>query len=282
MRYRCASGPSLRDCAFLADDGAVTRVVAMRATPPGSPTPLEVAVRLEGDLVDLWRSPGGRLFAVDTDGVLWRSDGAWGTEAGRWAQQGLDLQPAGLVGAGEDLVVVWGARRSDGTALIRGFDGEAVRALPGPAFVPTALDLSAGLVAVGARGQLAAFDGQSWDEREAGRADLLCVDASEGLVVGAADGTVWVSDGDVLAPRFVLPGPVRAVARWRGAVWAGAGEHGLFRDGVQVRADRRCTRLEAHDELLVGCDDVICSSPDGERFPAGGRGAVEALLRARR
>ncbi len=281
MRYSHASGTSLYDCVFLAHGPATGAVVAVRRAPPESATPLDVGLRLEGAFTGLWRSPSGQVWATDRDGVVWHARALWGPEAGKWTRQDLDLDPGGVVGAADDAVFVWGTRRSDGACLVRGWDGRSWKPFPSPPFAVLALDVRAGLVAVGEDGWFGRLDGPQWTVVHTGTsADLLAVDGSERQVVaGAADGSVLVGDITGFSMRFRVPGPALAVARWQGALWAGAGEHGLFREGALVRDDRRCNALEAHDELLVGCDDVVCSTPNGARFPAAGRGVVESPVR---
>jgi hypothetical protein len=292
-RYRQASGPSFLDSAALGYlDGGRSAVVLVRATPQ-APTPVELGVRclVPTLLTGLWRAPDGAVFTADRDGfVRWSAD-PWGDQG--WQQQELDLVFHGVHGHTSRHVWAWGVRPHDGASLLRRFDGRTWKAVGAPGFAVAAMSVGAQVWCAGEGGQLARFDGSGWTVLQmADGADLVALhgpDDAPGVLVAAADGRiVHCGDPDPAAPGAGAP-PVRvlgqlpvrphAVAWWRGEVWVGAGEQGLWclRDGEPtcVRADRRCRSIDARSELVLGCDDVISGSPDGVRFPATGRGFLD-------
>ena len=284
-RYRQASGRSFLDCAALGYlDGDRSAVVLVRET-PGAPTPVELGVRcvVPTLLTGLWRADDGTVFTADGQGfVRWSSDPWCGD---RWQQQELDLVFHGVAGEHERHVWAWGGRPSDGASLLRRFDGRAWKAVAAPGFRIAAMAVGRGVWCAGEGGHLARFDGTGWTVLQLGDGlDLVALHAGPGgLVAAAADGSILgVPDEDERDPVCLLgAAPVRphAVAVWRGAVWVGGGDQGLWRlaggEATCVRPDRHCRSLDARHELVIGCDEVISGSSDGARFPATGRGFLD-------
>jgi hypothetical protein len=242
---------------------------------------VQLGLRLVLDtlLTGLWRDDAGRVWVVDGSGVVRWCDDPWSPEAA-WGQQELDLAFEGVVG-GDDGVWAWGVRASDGASLVRRYDGRAWKPMPSPGFRVRAMASGESTWAVGDDGWVARYDRDRWTVL-VGASDqrLLCAMVEgDGLICGSAEGHVFAGGVDGLASVATVPGACHAVARWRGELWVGAGPGGLFRGvsgALQVaRSDRPCRSLDARGEhLVVGCDDVLCSSPDGTRFPAVGRGAL--------
>lgn len=303
-RYRASSGPRFLESASLGYlDRGRSAVVLVRPT-PGARTPVELGVRcvVPTLLTGLWRADDGSVFVADRDGfVRWSAD-PW--DDARWQQQELDLVFHGVQGASSRHVWAWGQRPMDGASLVRRYDGRSWKAVGAPGFGIAAIAVGDQVWCAGEGGQLARFDGSGWTVLAlADGVDLVALHApparsdlegarplrhpyetgAHGVVVAAADGRVLHVQVDASAERVRVVGqvPVRpfAVAVWRGAVWVGAGEQGLWQltDGAArcVRDDRLCRSLDARDELVIGCDDVISGSPDGARFPATGRGFLD-------
>lgn len=280
-RYRQASGPSFRECAALgylsADRSAV---VLVRPTPVG-PTPLAFGVRCVVDtlMTGLWRAPDGTVFTVDRDGVVrWAAD-PWNVDG--WLQQQLDLCFLGVTGAASGQEVwAWGVRGHDGASLLRRWDGREWRPIGAPGFGIAAACVGNAPWVAGEEGWVARFDGGGWTAVRVGEIDIVAVHAVGDVLYAAdADGQLWMGDETGFGGCGRVPARPLALAAWRGSLWVGAGGQGLFRvtegDATCVRSDRHCRSLEARDELVIGCDAVISGSPDGERFPATGRGLLD-------
>jgi len=279
-RYRCLSGSRFDDAAALAYVGpAESGVLLTRPGRPGGP-PVELGLRLVRPtlLTGLWRSPAGRVWVVDRDGWVRWCDDPWPHDA-PWGQLELDLAFRGVTGAGEE-AWAWGDRPSDGASLVRRYDGRKWKPVTAPGFAVRAMACGEHTWAVGHDGWVARYDVDRWTVLAAapGRELVSACVVPGGVIVGAADGEVFQGGVDGFRTVAKVGGPALALASWRGAVWVGCGPAGLFRcDGAVatlVRADRACRSLEAHEHLLIGCDEVLCSSPDGARFPAVGRGSL--------
>jgi len=285
--YRCLSGRRFDDAACLGYLGPERSCVVLTApgTPGGPPVRLAARLVVPTLLTGLWRSHEGRVWVTDRDGVVRWCDDPWADEA-QWAQQELDLVFRGIAGAGDGTVWAWGTRRSDGAGLVRRYDTKAWRAVTAPGFAVRAVSASAaGVWLAGADGWVARYDTDRWTVVSVGREVPLtsvCVDPAdpERVFVGAEDGNVYAGGVHGFEPFAGVPAPVHAVAHWRDRLWVGAGGAGLYAGQrgplPVVRADRHCRSLAVGDHLMVGCDEVICSSPDGEAFPATGRGFVAA------
>jgi len=289
--YRCLSGPRFDDAAALGYLGPERSCVVLTAPGlPGGP-PVRLGVRLVVDtlLTGLWRSPTGSVWVTDRDGWVRWSDDPWPDDA-RWAQQCLDLAFRGIVGgevvtegAVGEQVWAWGARPSDGASLVRRYAAEAWRPVTAPGFAVNAVAIGgAGVWLAGADGWLARYDTDRWTLISIGREVPLTAlwVGDDTVLAGGADGNIYEGGVHGFTPVAGVPAPIQAVARWGGRLWAGAGAAGLFA-GVrgplaQVRADRAARSLEAHEQLVIGCDEVLCSTPDGLRFPATGRGFLTA------
>jgi len=285
--YRCLSGRRFDDAAAIGYLGPQRSCVVLTAPgPPGGP-PVSLAARLVVPtlLTGLWRDPSGRVWVVDRDGVVRWCDDPWPDDA-RWAEQPLDLVFRGIVGGDEGVVWAWGRRRSDGASLVRRFVGGEWKPVTAPGFDVRAVAVGRGAEGdeevwlVGDAGWTARFDGDRWTVVNVGReVPLACACVTPaGVVVGGEDGNLYRGGAHGFEPVAGVPAPALAVAWWRDRIWVGTGRSGLFAGArgplASVRTDRQCRSLEAHDHLVIGCDEVFCSSPDGQRFPATARGFV--------
>jgi hypothetical protein len=281
-RYRQASGPSFRDVAALGYLGPSQSAVVLVRPTPSDPSPLGFGVRCTVStlMTGLWRAPDGTVFTVDRDGrARWAAD-PWDAEG--WLQQELDLCFYGVTGVSSSHVWAWGDRPSDGASLVRRWDGRDWKPITAPGFSIGAASVGDAPWVAGEHGWVARFDGDRWTAvRIAGAVDIVAMHATGSSVcVVDRDGRLYQGDVSGFEAVGQVPVAPSAVASWRGALWVGAGSKGLWRvvDGVAecVRADRHCRSLDAREELVVGCDDVISGSPDGVRFPATGRGLLDA------
>lgn len=286
MAFVTASGQGLGASAWLGRANGASWVGVVRQAPAGSPMPLDIGVRLgtRAPLTDLWRAPDGGLWVVGEDGLVRHNADPWGPDADQWSQQALDAKLSGVTGVDGRCVLARGVRESDGLHVLRLFNGVRWNPVGGPGFPIGAMDLAGpDRIWVGGAG-LARWDGQGWEILEGfdhAPVVALHAPADDRVVAALADGTFGRVTPGGFQPLGRVPG-ARAIAIWRERLWIGAGERGLWRAGggelVCVRADRHCIALEAHaDALMIGCSDLVSSSPDGERFPGGCRGTLDGL-----
>lgn len=278
--FLTASGPSLFDAAFLGQSGNAWWVGVVRKAPHGAPMPLDIGVRLASKkrLTGLWRSPAGQLWVCGEDGVRRQPD-PWGPDGAEWTQVDLDASFTGITGVSDTCVLARGIRPSDGHHVLRLFNGARWNPVGSPGFVLRDMELSAPDRIWVAGDGLARWDGEGWRVLESPGFVAITAPSDDRVVAVHEDGRF----GRVTPHGFEAIGQVAGaccVAIYRDRIWIGAGANGLWRAGggelVQVRADRFCVDLEAHDEgLLIACTDLISSTADGERFPGGCRGALD-------
>lgn len=278
-----ASGPSLFDGAFLGVAGGAHWVGVVRKSAAGSPMPLDIGIRLGTRIVltDLWKAPDGTLWVVGEDGNVRVSGDPWGKDADHWEMRALDAPLFGITGVDPTCVLAHGIRQSDGAHVLRLFNGARWNPVGGPEIRIEAVDLTAPDRIWIAGDGVARFDGVGWDVLETPPVLDLHAPSDDAVVVVLEDGTFGRITPDGLLPLGRVEGGC-AVAIWEGRIWIGAGDNGLWRAGggdlVCVREDRHCVSLEVHGgSLMIGCNDLISSTTDGERFPGGCRGYLEGL-----
>jgi len=278
-----ASGDSLFEAAFLGVAGGAHWVGVVRRAAAGSPMPLDIGIRLgtRTVLTDLWKAPDGTLWVVGEDGNVRVSGDPWGKHADQWEQRALDCPLYGINGVDRTCVLAHGIRESDGTHVLRLFNGARWNPLGGPEIAIETTDISApDRIWIGGDG-VARWDGQGWEVLQTPPVLDLHAPTDDQVVVVLEDGTF----GRVTPSGFAALGQIDgacAIAVWRGRIWIGAGENGLWRAGggetVCVREDRHCVSLEPHPTgLMIGCSDLVSSTADGERFPGGCRGYLDGL-----
>lgn len=278
-----ASGESLFDAAFLGVSNGTHWVGVVRRAPVGSPMPLDIGIRLGTKVVltDIWKAPDGTLWVVGEDGNVRVSGDPWGKDADHWEHRALDAPLFGITGVNRQCVLAHGIRESDGSHVLRLFNGARWNPVGGPGFAIEAIDLSApDRIWVGGEG-VARYDGEGWEVLETPPVLDLHAPTDETVVVVLEDGTFARVTPGGLAPLGRIDGAC-AVAVWRDRIWIGAGDNGLWRAGggetVCVREDRHCISLEAHpDSLMIGCNDLVSSTANGESFPGGCRGYLDGL-----
>jgi photosystem II stability/assembly factor-like uncharacterized protein len=216
------------------------------------------------------RLSDGRVLAVGDDGLVARIDGA--RPLGLGFPEAVDLRAL--------------AEAPDGGGLLLGGRGALYRARPGepgwdtlPLGVDRAVRAISWPVLVGEAGLMGRLDATAaFVTLDAGTSEHLeaaCHDGDGRAWIAGEAGTLLVLEGDT--PR-ALPVPgladLRALAPWRGRVWA-AGDHGvvLSSDGVEVVIERQepgafwyAALVDADDRLWLGGFGGRVRRYDGEAW----------------
>lgn len=276
--YLSASGSSLFDAAFLGTTGPAWWVGVVRRSP--GPMPLDIGIRLASktELNGIWKSPTGQLWVSGPDGVRHNPD-PWGANGAEWTSQALDCELTGITGVDDRCVLARGIRVSDGQHVLRLYNGARWNPVAAPGFELADVEISAPDRIWACGGGLARWDGEGWNVLELPGFVAITAPDDGHVVAVREDGTF----GRVTPTGFEPIGQVDGaccVAIWRGRIWIGAGDNGLWRAGggelTCVRDDRYAVDLEAHEDgLLIACDDLVSSTADGERFPGGCRGVLD-------
>lgn len=218
-----------------------------------------LALARTGMLCALWRSPTGRVYAVDgSDALLvYDHDDPPGTP--RWQELRLRGSLEGVWGLSDSFVLVWG-RDENAAALVHLWDGSRWHALPFPGRVIAMHGSAPDRVwAVGERGLALGWNGREW-----AAAPGKPIAGALWSVFVAEDGETWTCGpraglfklgAEGWAPIFAPAWRPACVAKWQGVVWVGGRSEGLLRleaDGlVPVDAGIEAESFDARVALLV-------------------------------
>lgn len=303
--YYDVSGWSANDCVFLGTrHDPATGFRAHRGecwilrNEPVSPD--ETAIWLERGqdtfVSDVWLSPAGVVWASGME--LQRNPDLRAEDAGdRWEVVRLKpgLATSGVWGIDDSSVWAWGTEWEGPTHLFR-FDGRSWTDLGSPGFRLTAVHaLHPDLVCAGGDGgQVALWSAGQWNVFPTpattrvtstlvlGPDAFFATTAGGDLLEGSASG--WGKVGEAPFLPTNQPGPLLAVASWKGALWLAAGPAGLLqRQGasnalVAVPGVADAWALDARRDLVVAEKRQISSTNDGKGFV---HDAVDALARRR-
>jgi hypothetical protein len=295
--YESASGSSFDDCTFigLRMDEAIGYqpeemecwVVSVRRALSG-PHPLEL--RCQGGTmswyVGIWRSPAGRVYIADAHGYVHSNPDLWAVDAReRWESPHFETTLNGVFGIDDGCVFTWGST-FDKKHSVHRFDGTAWNELPSPSFAVRSMHgLAPDLVyAVGLGGRIARWDGARWTEVAspvsedlksvfvAGPDEIYAVGAAGSVLEGSAHGCEVIAQ----APLGRVGMALYAVAKWRGELWIGGGPQGLFKRVANTRQldlikpNVKAVSLDARQTLVMGTEDWVCGTSDGQTFQAAG------------
>lgn len=299
--YYSVSGLTLDACSFLGQRYDAERgfkphegecwVIGFRSQPGGN-RQSKSFLGTTGWLTRLWRSPEGAVFVTTlADATVFHHPDIDGDPDRRFDSTKLGVPLNGVWGLGRDFVLAWGAT-FEGTQHVFRYDGGSWKEIPAPDFEVRAMHgLAADFVyAVGVGGGVARWDGHAWKRfpvptKEvlnsvfvAGEDEFYATGGSGSLLEGSAHGWGRIAEGPVQGM------PLLGVAKWKEELWVAAGQFGLFkRVGTQnkiecIKPNLWAVDLDARQNLLISCKDIIATSVDGKAFAANGR---EFLLRAR-
>ncbi len=296
--YDAASGASHLDCAFLArrfdpaagyvEGESESLVVTSRRREDSARGRMATQIGTRGHYTGLWRSlgPEPRLWACARRG--WVGHVASAAPAGtKWDRDLLTTQPEGLQGIDDGAhqgVYVWGSLGAEHSLHRYPVGGGAAEALAHPGLRIAALTGDAERLVVAGDGA-ASYGGGTWARlRIDTDAPLVAVALAEERVVVCTEGGVFLAGTDALTEvgrlPSALPGDIRAIAWWHGALWIAAGRLGLWRldpgesAPVCVRDDCDPRSLDARADLLFATSTLIASTADGKRFEAAGKDFV--------
>lgn len=298
--YDAASGPSHLECAFIARrfdvaqgyvPGESESLIVTARLPEGSDRArMATQIGTTGHYTGVWRTvgPSPRIWACAHRG--WVGHRAVDAPADtRWEREKLATHPRGMAGVEEGPhagVYVWGS-----VGAVHAFfrsrleAGAPFESLPTPDLrVRAVAGDEQALFAVG-EGGAARWRGDGWESLEVDcESALVAAAAGDGRLFAVADnGAFFAGEGtleEVGELPSALPGDLRALARWRGALWIAAGRLGLWRldDGesvpVCVRDDCDPRSLDGRDRLVFATSNLVASSGDGEYFKASGQNFV--------
>jgi len=284
--YYSASGPSFKDCAFLAqrydsDAGYHPNEaecwVCTVAGGAGGGVELQLQLGSTSWLTQLWRSDSGAVYVSSADGTV-RMCPDPRVAGAAWDKPTLDAALFGIWGLDDRFVLAWGLRGT--TPVMFRWDGKAWGEIPAPPFGVrsvhgTARDL---VYAAGTDGGVARWDGATWRRlatptREilasvfvAGPDEVYAVGNEGGVFEGSAAGWGKIGEGPG------LPGPLAAVAKYKGELWIGAWRLGLFRRSGNtsrfdvVKPNLHAVSFDARWSLVVACEDRVSGTEDGQSF----------------
>jgi hypothetical protein len=90
------------------------------------------------------------------------------------------------------------------------------------------------------------------------------------LLEGSAQG--WGKIAECPVPGMAL----QAVAKWKGELWVGGGQLGLYkRVGTtsklkNIKPNVKANSFDVREKLVIGCQDFIAETADGKSFSASG------------
>ncbi|NOU29626.1 MAG: hypothetical protein HOO96_17110 [Polyangiaceae bacterium] len=235
-------------------------------------------------LSTLWRSASGAAYVTDTfDGLRWTTD----IDKGPWTLNDWDVTLNGVWGTDDDHVFTWGQKTDRSFVMYQG-SGATFTPMPSPGEVVRVHGTSPkNLLAVGAGGLLAHWDGSSWtpipvDTRETLMGVFMASD-DEYYVVGEQGGFF---DGSAHGCRRRLTwrdSILADVAKFEGSVWVAGMRSGLLRlvgntaELEVVKPQLKANSLDARGELLLACPDKVAGTANGKDFFSNGAGYLEKI-----
>jgi hypothetical protein len=298
--YQSASGPSYRDCCFIGqryehEDGfspGDSECWLMSARVVDGKTVVRNQYGAARWFTGLWRSPSGAVYVADAEGEVHVNPSPNALDSNTtWTVHPFTTVIMGVWGLDAAFVYAWGSTPQTGFHVFQ-WDGRRWQDLPTPGFEVVALHGAAPdlIYAVGAMGAIAHWNGRAW-RRVASpvNEELVSVFVVSGdeqyatgnrgsLLEGSASGWGKIASGPS------SDWPLHDVAKWNGELWIAAGPFGLMRrvgissDLEVVKPNLRATALDARQDLVVTCDDMIAGTGDGKDFRAA---AKDSLKQAR-
>lgn len=242
-----------------------------------------------GWFTQLWRSPAGVVYVsgLSAGDVYVNPDIFAKDSAKKWKTHELGQSLDGIWGLDDKFVLAW-AGSFEGKNYLFFFDGKKWKELPAPEFAIRAIHgLDRDLIyAVGEDGGVARWDGGQWKQFPtptdeillsvfiAGPDEFYATGSAGTLLEGSSQG--WGKIASAPAPR----GPLLAVAKWNDELWVAGGRKGLFkRDGKKnklklIKPNAKANSFDVGEKLVIGCEDFIAQTSDGENFEAAGAGAL--------
>jgi len=298
-RNYSVSGTGANDCVYLAqryddergfkpEDGECWVVTHNPGKNP--PITFRSYFGTTGWFTGVWRSPAGVIYVSGSSSgsVHINPDILAKDSAKKWKDHDLGQALDGVWGLDDKFVLTW-AGSWEGENYLFSFDGKKWQKMPVPEFGIRAIHgLDRDLVfAVGENGGVARWDGGKWKQFPTPTDELLLsvfvagpdefyAAGSEGtLLEGSSQG--WGKIASIPAPK----GPLLAVAKWNNEVWVGGGGKGLFkREGKKnkltlIKPNAKVNSFSVGEKLLIGCEDFIAQTADGENFVAAGAGFLQ-------
>ena len=229
----------------------------------------------------LWRTKS-RAWISDISGRVFMNP-SLDVRKEPWQTFRLDASLSGIWGLRDDLVFTWGLRRSDPVAFL--YDGTTWREIGAPGHIGAIRGIRDDLIyAVGLKGLLARWDGSSFrtvhGPTDANLCDVFVASDDEMYACGHGG---HLLQGTVHGWEVLLhhDGPLHCVARWRDAVWVGAGPGGLFKlvnERLElIKPNILAERFDTRNLLLITAPNAIAETADGSNFQGKFIAALEGL-----
>jgi hypothetical protein len=300
-RYYNANGTGIDDCVYLAqryddergfkpEDGECWVITHS----PGKKDPITLwnLFGTTGWLTGVWRSPAGVVYVSGSSSgaVHVNPDILHKDTAKKWKDHDLGQALDGVWGLDDKFVLSW-AGSFEGKNYLFCFDGKKWKELPVPEFGIRAVHgLDRDLIyAVGEDGGVARWDGGQWKQFPtpteeillsvfvAGPDEIYATGSAGSLLEGSSQG--WGKIASAPAPK----GPLLAVAKWNDELWVAGGGKGLCkRDGKKnklkvVKPNAKANSFCVGEKLLIGTEDFIGETADGENFQGAGAGFLQQV-----
>jgi hypothetical protein len=289
-----ASGFAIDRCCFLgqrkekgepfAADRSETWVLTASKGKGADPIVFDGGWGLGTWLTMLWVSPKGVAYVSELDEHVWRSEKPAKFEA--WKEYAVPATLAGVWGLDDSNVFAWGVGNG-GPKMFR-WNGSKWSEMDSPGEVARMHGLSKEhILAVGAEGLLARFDGKRWTQIPLRTGENLM-----GVHVAGPDEFHACGEGGNLLEgsrhgwreRARMDHPLLDVAKFEGSVFVAGGEEGLLslkgktnRLAV-IKPNIKATSFDARERLIISCNDKICESIDGKGFISSAQGVLEELV----
>lgn len=230
-----------------------------------------VTTQLPAHFTGLWRSTTGVVHAAHIDGKLGtrRPD-----QKDRWDTVKLADALYGVWGLDDEHIYAWGD--SGGTPSMFRYDGSAWQPMASPpgyvnAIHGTQEDL---LMAVGSKGLIAHFDGNSWTKLSSpvrtALSSVFVVDADEAYACSPGDQTVLEGSVNGWVTVVKHETPVQGVAKHNDHIYVGAGNDGLLvlENAAlrEVTSDLQAVKFDARGALLISARERVAETTDGQDF----------------
>lgn len=260
---------------------------------------LKLSFGISAEMTGVWVSEKGNVYLASHDGKVRhmtkiKEDNS--ADLKKISQNELHFVLNGIWGLNDELVFTWGSSWEE-SSILYSWDGKKWEKMVAPYFRITSMHgVSPDCIyAAGYDGGVAKWDGKKWHHFIISADELFLsifvVDQKEQYAVGVnnyvmqGNGTDWneIAQG----PSFgsLLPVPLRAVAKWKDKLWIGADRNGLLcriddTDQLEVvKPNLAVNGIDARENLVLCCHDMIAATEDGVNFTGTSRGTVNNMLK---
>ncbi|HKD39535.1 MAG TPA: hypothetical protein VKB87_04510 [Myxococcaceae bacterium] len=289
--YNTASGPAITDCCFIGQRYEKTKPFSPYASeswvlrnyldPKSKQLICRLTYGVAGYFTMLWRAPSGTVYVAEADNRVHISSRP--EEFKSWRQTEVPAFLRGIWGLDDSCVFAWGVR--DRVQRLLRWNGSTWTELSAPGEIVRMHGTSPDFMfAVGAKGLLARWNGQNWQQ-----VPIRTNETLTGVFIAGPNEYYACGEGGTLLSgtahgwreRATAPGPLHDVAVFAGSVWVAAGDAGLMRlkgtsnELEAVKPNVKALCFDVRGQLLITCSEELVGSSDGVSFGGCCEGALE-------